>query len=851
LKNKDYIPPKRALKFLRWFCREDYLEEIEGDLLEIFQSQAAENPKRAKRRFTWNVVKYFRPEFIKSFASRYQTNTKAMFRHNFIISFRNFQRHKMSFIINLIGLSTGLACALLIYIWATDELGTDKFHVHGDRLYQLTESQQLTGNIRTTNSTPWLLAESLKQEMPEVEYAAVVTPFYWYSPFTLTVGEKNIRARGVYSGTDFFNIFSYKLKYGEPSKVLTDKNSVVISEDVALGLFGRTENIIGKAIEFQHEREFLIAGIFEDVPANSSVKFDMVLSVDVLKDTHPDAFSWENSGPFTYVMLKEGASRDSFSKKIANYIGTKTESKHRLLSMVRYDETYLADRISYVRLFSLVAAFILLIACINFMNLATARASRRMKEVGIKKAVGAFRSSLIFQYLTESILVAFIALPIAGFITFISMPQFNQITGKNLTIDLNYTVLGAFAGITLLTGLLAGSYPAMYLSGFKPISILKGIVKNNAGELWVRKGMVVFQFTLSVVFIMSVIVIYKQIEYVQTQNLGFNKNNVAYFDIEGKIRDNLETFLSELREVPGVKYASSAGESLIGGGNTSPLEWEGKDPETRIPFAVRPANYDLPEMMELQFTEGRSYSRAYNDSMNVIFNEAGIKAMGMEDPVGKTVKLGPYTCTIIGVIENYHFESFHSTVAPLLFVFAPEHTEKVMVKIEEGKTMETLAKIKDFYAEFNPGFGFDYRFIDQDYQNQYEAEQRIGTLSKYFGGLAILISCLGLLGLAAFTAERRTKEIGIRKIMGSSVFDIVRLLSADFTKMVLLAVGIALPISFFIAKDWLNDFAYRIDLEWWYFVGAGMTAMLIAWLTVGFQTVKAARINPIDHLRSE
>ena len=844
-------PPNRAIRFLRWFCREDYLEEIEGDLVEIFEIQSEESPGKAKRKFTWNVIKYFRPAFIKSFKSSYQTNARAMFRHNFIISFRNFKRYKTSFFINLIGLSTGLACALLIYTWAMDEISMDSFHEHGDRIFQLMENQQHTGSIRKTNSTPWLLAESLSEEMPEVEFASVVTPFFWFNPFTLTAGEKNIRATGMYTGKDFFNMFSYKLTYGNPSEVFADKNYVVISEEVARGLFGTLDNVIGKSIEFQHEREFLISGVFENVPANSSTQFDMVLSVDLLKDSQPDSFSWGNSGPFTFVMLKEGSSSAAFTEKIADYISTKAEDTHRILSMDRYNETYLASRIEYVRLFSIIAGFILIIACINFMNLATARASRRMKEVGIKKAVGANRWSLVFQYLTESTLISCMALICAFLIAYLCTPQFNQITGKNLTLQLDYNMVISILGVALFTGFVAGSYPALYLSGFKPISILKGKINGSAGELWVRKGMVIFQFALSVIFVMSVVVIYKQIEYAQTRNIGYSRDNIVYFEIEGKIKSNLETFLSELREVPGVQYASSAGQSMVGGGNTSPIEWEGKDLEVRIPFAIRPANYDLPEMMELQFVEGRSYSRNYNDSMNVIFNLASIEAMGMEDPVGKSIKLGDLTCGIIGVVENFHYESFRSKVAPLFFIFAPEHTEKVMVRFDGDKVHETLKLVEDFYSEYNPGFAFDFRFVDQDYQRQYESEQRVGTLSRYFGGLAILISCLGLLGLAAFTAEKRTKEIGIRKVMGSSEFRIIRLLSGDFTKMVLIAISIALPLSYIIANKWLEEYAYKIELEWWYFAGAGLFALTIAWFTVGLQTVKAARVNPVDCLRDE
>ncbi len=784
-----------------------------------------------------------------------------MFRHNFIISFRNFRRFKTSFTINLTGLAAGLACALLIYTWARDEIKVDSFHANSDRLFQLMERQHHAGNIGVTGSTPWLLAESMEEEMPEVEYATVATPFFWFDPFTLTLNDKNVKARGIYTGKDFFHVFSFKLIEGDPDRVLSDKNSIVISEEVARGLFGTTENIIGKAVEFQHEREFLISGILKNVPANSSMKFDMVLSVDLLKDSQPDAFSWENSGPFTFVLLKEGFDPNDFTGKISGYIGTKTDASHRSLFPVRYDRTYLygrydnglqsGGRIEYVRLFSLIAIFILLMACINFMNLTTARASRRMKEVGIKKTVGAHRRSLVLQYLTESVLITLLALICAVFLVFLVMPSFNQITGKNLAFHFDFSLILPFLCIVLITGILAGSYPALYLSGFKPISVMKGDLHGTAGERWVRKGLVVFQFTLSVIFIVSVIVIYKQIDFIQTRNIGYNRNNIIYFNIEGKLKNNLETFLFELRQLPEVKFASSAGQSLVGGGNTTSIDWEGKDPDEILPFAYRPANYDLLEMMELKFIAGRSFSRDHHDSLNVIFNRAGIEAMGMENPVGKSIRLGPYNCEIIGVVENFNFESLHTQVAPMFFIFAPEYTEKVMVRIKEGEIGEGLNRISKFYMAYNPGFSFDYRFVDQDYQFQYAAELRVGKLSRYFGTLAILISCLGLLGLASYTAERRIKEIGIRKIMGSGEIEIIRLLSVDFTRMVGIAILIALPVSYLIARNWLQDFAFRIDLEWWFFAGAGIMALGIAWFTIGFQTFKAARSNPVDCLRDE
>jgi ABC-type antimicrobial peptide transport system permease subunit len=403
------------------------------------------------------------------------------------------------------------------------------------------------------------------------------------------------------------------------------------------------------------------------------------------------------------------------------------------------------------------------------------------------------------------------------------------------------------------TGLVAGSYPALYLSGFNPAAVLKGRLTTSFGELWARKGLVVFQFTLSVTLIVAVIVIYRQIEFIRNKNLGYDKDNVIYFPNEGKVKSSLETFLSELNKIPGVVKASSIAQSMIGGGNTTEIHWDGKDPEQKIPFAVRPVNYDIIEMLDLQIVEGRSFSRAFStDTSAVIFNEAGIRAMGLTDPVGKEISFGNgMKFTIIGVVRDFNYESLRTDVAPLFFALKPQFTETIIARIAAGRETPTIEKIRNFYQQFNPGFVLDYRFLDEDYQALYGEEVRVGVLSRYFAAVAIVISCLGLFGLAAFTAERRRKEVGIRKVLGSSELRIVYLLSGDFSKLVLMAIGIALPFSYLLTKQWLSNFVFRISLEWWYFIGAGLCALLIAWITVGSQAVRAARVNPTQCLRNE
>jgi putative ABC transport system permease protein len=785
-----------------------------------------------------------------------------MLKHNLLLLYRNFIRAKSYFLINLIGLSTGLACTLLIYLWVRDEFRMNQFHAKDAQLFEVMEHQQYADEIMTTTSTPGILAESLKEEFPEVQYAVTTT---WINKYTLSIKDHNVKAEGYHVGKDFFQVFSFLLLQGDPSQVLQDKLGMVISRDLAKKLFGSEENVIGKMVEFQHEKTFQVTGVFEGTPPNSSLQFDFVMSFEEFKDNNKWVLEWGNNGPSTFVVLKEGTDAKGFEAKIKDYIKTKEKDSHVTLFLQPYSARYLygsfengqqaGGRIEYVQLFSIIAVFILVIACINFMNLSTARASRKAKEVGIKKSIGAQRSSLIYQYISESMITALISFFVAWIVVWIFLPQFNLITGKKIALTFaDPELLLWFAGITLFTGLIAGSYPALYLSGFKPAAVLKGEMKGSLGELWARKGLVVFQFFLSVILIVSVMIIYKQIQFVQTKNLGYKKDHLIKFPVEGKIKANQKTFLNEIRRIPGVSSASVSSHGFLGrNNNTSGLEWEGKNPEDLILFENISVDYGMLETLGIELSEGRFFSEEFStDTSKIIFNEAAIRVMQLENPVGQKIKLwGEHNLEIIGVVRDFHFQSLHDAVNPLFFRLNPENTWTVMVRLEGGKEKETLATLTQFYKNYNPGFTFDYKFQDQEYARQYESEQRVATLSGYFASMAILISCLGLFGLATFTAERRLKEIGIRKALGSSSTNIVLLLSSDFTKMVLLSIAIGIPVSYLLLDYWLQRFAFHIELEAGYFIAAGLIALIIAWLTVASQAIRAAGVNPVKCLRNE
>ncbi len=784
-----------------------------------------------------------------------------MFKLNLLLTLRSFWRFKTTFFINLIGLATGLSCVLLIYLWVADELKVDQFHENDSRLYQVMEHQQYAKELLTTTSTPGVLAEALKTEIPEIEYAATTT---WINSEQFSIDDHSVRAEGFYVGEDYFNIFSYEIIQGNPDKLLTDKTSIVISASLAQKLFNTTENVVGRQVDYQREKTFQVSGVFKDIPPNSSYQFEFVLPFQLFMDENEWVKEWGNNSPKTYVTVGEGTDVAQLNEKIVDFVKGKNEESNVSLFLQSYSSRYLkgryengvqsGGRIEYVQLFSIVAIFILLIATINFMNLSTAKATRRMKEIGVKKALGVKKRTLILQYLGESVMMSLLSLVVALVLVALVLPVFNEITDKQIALSFELWFIGSLLSIGVITGLVSGSYPALYLSGFAPVRILKGEVKGSLGELWARRGLVIAQFFLSIVLITAVVVIYQQIEFVQSKNLGFNKDNIVYFPIEGQVGKSTEAFLNELREVPGIVAASSVGHSFIGqNNNTSGLDWEGKNPEDLILFENMRVNHDLIETMGIEIVEGRSFSRDFStDTAKIIFNEAAIKVMGLENPIGKVIKLwGEYDLEIIGVAKDFHFQSLHQQVEPVFFMLRPQSTWNVMARIEAGTEKATLETLSAFYKKFNPGFALNYQFLDESYQKQYAAEQRVATLARYFAIFAIIISCLGLFGLAAFTAERRQKEIGIRKVLGSSTINIVYLLSADFTKMVGVAVIFALPISYLLMKNWLDRFAYRIDLEIWFFALAAVLAFLIAWATVGSQAFKAARLNPTKCLRND
>jgi putative ABC transport system permease protein len=790
-----------------------------------------------------------------------------MFKNYLKIAWRNLLKDRQFTLLNVLGLSAGLACALLIFLWVNDERSYDKIFANDSQLYQVMEHRKTDGDIKVSDESSGLVSEVLKNQMPQVEYAASLAPPEWFQKFTLSVGDNNIKAKGQYAGKDYFNIFSFKLLEGDKNKVLADNSSIVISDELARKLFGTTENIIGKPIDFQHDTTFFVSGIFEKIPSHSSQQFDFVLSFDYYFSVQSWVKTWGNTGPHNFVLLKKGTDLNAFNKKIAGLIAANTDDTTRSLFATKFSDNYLLNsfdhgsqvgsKIIYVRLFSLVAIFILVIACINFMNLSTAKASRRMKEVGIKKVVGANRKQLIFQFLSESILLTLLAMVFAIVIVWLLLPPFNQLTGKQISLTPDPNIVGSFLAITLIAGLLAGSYPALYLSKFKPLFVLKGKLNTSIAEALSRKGLVVFQFAMSSVLIVAVIIIYQQVQFIQSTNPGYNKDNIVRFDSEGSIQGKEDQFIAEMKKIPGVVNASFTFNNMIGRNfGIWGIGWEGKDPNADIYFEGFGAGYDFIETMDMQMKEGRSFSRNYGDDFSkVLLNEAAIKAMHLKNPVGKIITVFGDKRQVIGIVKDFHFESLHEAVKPAYFTLQQNPGKnpwfKLMVRIKPTNQQQTIAAIQHLYESFNPGFPFTFNFLSEAYQKQYDTETRIATLSKYFAGLAIIISCLGLFGLAAFTAQKRRKEIGVRKVVGASVTDITKMLSKDFLRLVVIALCVAFPASWWLMNNWLQGFAYRIHIDTGVFLVAGLSIILITLFTISYQSIKAAIANPVNSLRSE
>ncbi|HKZ64699.1 MAG TPA: ABC transporter permease [Chitinophagaceae bacterium] len=788
-----------------------------------------------------------------------------MIKNYFKIAWRNLWKNKSFFAINISGLALGLTCSVLILLWVKDEYGVDAFHKNSDRTYIVTSREYMDKEVIGSYDTPGLLGEELKKVMPEVELACSYGSNRY---FTFSSGDKKIKQPGTFAGKDFFKIFSYPLLQGTTETALKSPESIAISKKMATVFFGSPAAAINKTIKFESYKDLKVTAVFADIPENSSEQFECLINWDFFVETNSWVNDWHSSGPTTFVQLRKDADPVKMELKLKEFIAAYDKEYSPIdkleLGLQRYDEKYLhsnfkdgylsGGRIEYVRLFSIVAIFILLIACINFMNLSTARSVKRAKEIGVRKVIGAVRPALMGQFLSEALLFTVFAVFISIVLLVVLLPAFSQLTGKQIEPPFNDPVFWVgMTALTIITGCIAGSYPALLLSSFKPIAVLKNNLKLTPASGWFRKGLVVFQFTLSIVFIVGMIIISRQVDYVQTKNLGYHKNNLIYLPMSGNFATNFTLFKDEALKIQGVTDISRITQRPVQLENTTgSVEWEGKMLNTKPNFTQVAVGYDFVKTMQAQMVLGRDFSETFADSANYLINETALKRIGYKDPIGKPLTFWGTKGTIVGVVKDFHFNSLHVAIEPLIIrLISGASWGSALIRTEPGKTQVALEGLEKLNQKLNPEFPFSHQFADEEYAFLYKSEQVVQKLSGYFAFLAIFISCLGLLGLVLFTAEQRTKEIGIRKVLGASVASLFRLLSKDFLILVLIAFVIATPLAWWAIVKWLENFSYRVPVSWTVFAIAGISALVIALLTISFQAIKTAIANPVKSLRTE
>jgi putative ABC transport system permease protein len=811
----------------------------------------------------------------------HQSKSIPMLRNYFKIAWRNITRNLTQTAINVIGLALGMTCCLFILIWVKDEKQVDNFHIKKENIYAVFQTITTNGKSEGTYSTPLkiitgqnypsFLLEDLNNAIPQVKHQVYYATGYelpWGHPETFQSGEKKLKLEGSRAGRDFFKVFSYPLIEGNPETALSNMKGIAISRKMAEVFFGTAQNAMGKSLRYENSQDFIVSAVFENLPKESSLHFDFLFNWDAQKKL----LEWASNDFQSFVELTPGADPGAVADGINRFLQPRMEKNKSVeikAGLQRFGDKYLygnfvngkpaSGRIEYVRIFSSVAIFILLIACINFMNLATAQSVKRAKEVGLRKVVGSSRRQLIGQFFAESMSFSLIALIISTILLVALLPYFNQFTGKHIELPIvhaDFWILLVL--LMLLTGLIAGSYPALYLSSLQPVRILKGVIRFTRGSILFRKGLTVFQFVLSIVLLVSTIVVTRQTNYVQHTNLGYNRENLIYTRIEGELSNQKKylLFKQELANMPGIGRVDRSSEAphAMDFVVTDAVNWEGKEKNTEVGFKPASVGFDFVKLMGLQMASGRDFSSAIaGDSTDAfLVNEEAVREMGMKNPIGKWVSAWKKKGHIIGILKDYHTHSLREPIKPVILdVKEYEYFGVIIVRSLPGKTKEALASMEKVYKEINPNYPFSYQFVDEEYKNLYNNELIISKLSILFASLAILISCLGLLGLVKFSAEQRTKEIGIRKVLGASVSQIVVIFSKDFLKLIFLAFLIAVPIAWYSMHHWLEDFAYKIDVSWWIFALAAGIAAIVALSTMGYQAIKAGIANPVTSLRAE
>ncbi len=780
-----------------------------------------------------------------------------MLKNYFKIAFRNILKNKLSSFINIGGLSVGLATGIIILLVITDELSYDKFNVNLSDIYLLMKNNNLNGDIITGNTTPGPLAASVKNEIPEIKYAARTAQ----NNELIRNGDKSIYTNTIYTDADFFNMMSFPALEGNPAEALQQPNTIVITENTAKKIFGN-QDAMGKIVLLNNADALKVGAVIHDVPKNSSNQFDMAVSFMFFESKNDWLKKWDDNRIQTWVQLKPNVKFAALNNKLRKLFLAKQDEKNIELFAYPFADWRLYSQfkngkpnggvIYIIMLLSTIGGFVLLIACINFMNLATAQSETRAREVGVRKVLGASRKRIIFQFISEALLLSFLALLLGILLANIALPGFMRVSGKNFTPDYsNWQIWALLLGLGLVTGLVAGSYPAFYLSGFKPVEVLKKLMTGKKGGSLLRRSLVTFQFVISIFLMLGTIVFYEQIDYVEKRPIGYNADNLIDISASGDLANKFNVVKNELLQIKGVTNVSAGTDNLIRfGGAFNGLEWPGKTPDQDFYITLAKVQYDWVKTAGLQLAEGRDFSPDFGtDTSACLINETAVKKMNLKKPVVGT-KLG--NTTVIGVIKNFVFNDPTDTPDPLIVSLSKGSMSHYFVRItNDEKWQDCMAKIEKTFKRINPGFPFEFHFTKEEYQKSFEREHSIRQMADMFGGMAIFISCLGLFGLSAFVAERRGKEISIRKVLGATAGSLWFTLSKDFLKPVVIAFAIAAPVAAWVIQKVLQQMDYHIQLSWWMFAIVAVAVVLIAVITVSYNGVKAAIANPIKSLRTE
>lgn len=853
------------LNVFRWYCHPDYREDLEGDLLERYEQCMNEHSTaKAKRLLLFDIVRLFRPALMRPVIQHQNLNSIPMLRNHFIIALRAISKQKGYTAINMLGLAVALSAFIVITLYIHDELSYDRFHTNADRIFRIAHHQEGEGFSRELIAAPGALRDAMVSEIPEVEQATGLYLSYWGNTLltneNFTYYDKNL----LYVDDSFFDVLSFPFIEGDARSALTNPESVVLTQNLAERFFGDSE-ATGKTLKFNNNQTLIVTGVIDDVPAQSHLQFDFLTSIGTANRSAWEE-NWGQGQMHIYIKSTLDANMESVNTKIQGLIerhhhdymlSRNIKEKYFVQALAGVDGIHLSipGNMLYVRVLLLVAIFLLLIAGINYVNLATARSAIRTKEIGMRKVVGATRISLINQFLVESVLTILVAGCFALALCAVALPPFNFIVQKQLSLFAveNLPVWGVILAVLLMFGIGAGLYPAFYLSAFKPVQIFRRQVAGKIASVDLRKVLVVTQFALSAMFIIGVVVINRQMRYVQSTDLGFDKDQVIVIRNFDRMpnRDRSYAVRDELESLSGVRQAGGSLENILGlrGGATGSIQLNAHS--TPVPSMASIVSEDFMEVFGLEFIEGRNFTRGPDvDFSKVILNETAVKQLGIHRPaVGQKIGVNGDQ-TIIGVVKDFHASPLNIEIVPYAFMYTPDALFGI-VKLSGGTVQETLSHIETTWKKYAPGVPFDFYFLDDAIDDQYRAEQNFNALFSVMTGLSLIIACLGLVGLAAFMAARRTKEISIRKVMGASTSSVTVLLMREFVTLILIANAIAAPVGWLLMNSWLEHFAYRIDIGLVTFPLVAMLVLLLAVLTVSWQTRRVAGLNPVESLKCE